>query len=222
MILVLTCWIFKLAPWKEFNRTFMEAGSLRITEACSYIVPTVQKVTLFYEGHKNNCFILMLPHVAASCSADIYFNCKRILESYGRGRGQSYQSVCLYILRSKLWNSWSVLLTLRCLTFQLAYSFCIDNTDLSTEGLHLQSPRRYAWQTSARVWRMWRLLPHSHDCIYHKSWRILAPTPLWLQKFTGLRAYDFMHSPDLWLHLAFAEVTCAWSWAGDFVELILL
>jgi hypothetical protein len=56
------------------------------------------------------------------------------------------------------------------------------------------------------------LLPQSSDCSYYSSKRILTPQPLWLQKYTDLRAHGFAYSTDLWHQLRLAKVTCAWIW----------
>jgi hypothetical protein len=89
--------------------------------AYSHIVRTnCTKVSVFCDGNKNTRITLMLFYIPAPCSANIYFKCKRILESNKGKREkeseQSYKSACLHVVR----NNWSILLTLRRLVFQLA------------------------------------------------------------------------------------------------------
>jgi hypothetical protein len=75
-------------------------------------------------------------------------------------------------------------------------------------GLHLQSPRRFlSTFTNFTV-----LVPHSRDCSYYESSRILPLPMLRLHEHTALRAHNFAHSSDLWHHPTLPNVTCAWSW----------
>jgi len=55
------------------------------------------------------------------------------------------------------------------------------------------------------------LLPQSHNCSYYVRRRILAPTPLWLQKHPDLFAQEFTYSPYLWHQPNLVNVTCAWN-----------
>jgi hypothetical protein len=68
---------------------------------------------------------------------------------------------------------------------------------------------------SASLTNITVLLPQSHDCSCYVSKRVLALSPLSLQKHTDLRAHDF-----LWHQLRLAKLPAPE--AGDFVELILL
>jgi hypothetical protein len=65
---------------------------------------------------------------------------------------------------------------------------------------------------SASLTNLTVLLPQSR---YYASRRILAPPPLWLHKYTGLRAHEFAHL------LRLANVTCAWSWKLYGINLLI-
>ena len=65
------------------------------------------------------------------------------------------------------------------------------------------------------------VLPQSHDCNYYGSRWTLAPPPLWRQKRTDIRAYDFAYSRGLRHRPWLANLTWAPN-AGVIVELIPL
>ena len=65
---------------------------------------------------------------------------------------------------------------------------------------------------SASLTNLTPLLPQSRANSCYVIRPILAPPPLWMQKYTDLRAQVFAHSPDLWHQPRLANDTCAWSW----------
>jgi hypothetical protein len=88
---------------------------------------------------------------------------------------------------------------------------CVLNASCIT-GLHPQSPRQFACQTSsASLASPTPLLPQSRDNSCYVSRPILTPLPLWLQKHIDLRAHEFAHSANLWHQPWLADITYAWS-----------
>ena len=98
----------------------------------------------------------------------------------------------------------------------------VNITRVCITGLNSQSPRHFAWQPSAQVLQTSRSSYLSNDCSFYVSIRILAPTPLWLQKHSDECAHDFAHSPDFWHQPRLAYVICAWSWRLCGINLFIL
>ena len=63
------------------------------------------------------------------------------------------------------------------------------------------------------------LLPHSHDCRYYVSRRMLACPPIWLRKYTDLRAHDLAQC--FCLRQQLGSLTLPAPEVGDLVELIV-
>jgi hypothetical protein len=88
-----------------------------------------------------------------------------------------------------------------------------DFSETLTAGFHPQELQSFCTKIfSASLTNLTALLLWSHDYSYYVSRPIPAPTALWLQKHTDLRAHDFAHSPDLRLRARLSDFTCAYTW----------
>jgi len=89
--------------------------------------------------------------------------------------------------------------------------------------LHPQSPRHSTWKSSVPVSQTLRscTLTHITAAATYVSRRLLALSPLWLQKHTDLRAHNFAHALST-RDVSLGTLTLPAPEAGDLVELILL
>jgi hypothetical protein len=76
----------------------------------------------------------------------------------------------------------------------------------------IKSPPFCMAPSSASLTNLRALLSQSRDCSCYVSRTILASPPLWLQKYTDIRAYDSSYSLYLWHQPRLSNVTCVWSW----------
>ena len=148
----------------------------------------------------------------------------------GRWHGQYNIAVTMSYLR--IWWSWLRTYCTSCTGHNHpspARNPCCSPSDLQQHiDSYYTTSKRYSTITSIKFPSFCKVTfnasiinrpPQSHDCSCYLNIRILACTPLWLQKHADLQARDFTHSSLVtsasarWLHTPEA---------GDFVELILI
>lgn len=114
------------------------------------------------------------------------------------------------IIKSGTWGtlSWN---TRNCWIKFLRSSPDVAPVILCIEGLLPQSPYHFA-TLSASLTNFSVFLTNSHDFNYDVSWKLLAPTPICVQKHTDLLAFYFGHCPDLWHQPLLPNCTSALSW----------